>query len=134
MKIKKQSRLSKFFSTSLIALTFSSLAGAVENSVDIPNFTCHLSKVLQVNPNDLSTVSYDSSDVYKILNGRLYISNGNNPEYFYNKVIRLEPMRYSSGYKMIHIKENGSKKYLAQITHVYIDEVRVATATCIKID
>jgi len=95
-----------------------------------PDLLCQEVKVLHIDPRALSVREYDSSTIYRIKSGNLYISSPDRVEYMYNKVSEVEAMRYVSGHKVIQF-EAGRPEYRSAIfVHTHLDEVRVSRARC----
>jgi hypothetical protein len=71
-----------------------------------------------------------SQTIYRFKSGSLYVTPTGRSEYLYNKVAEVEPMRYTSGHKVIQFEGNASAFHTAVFVHTYRDEVRVSRATC----
>jgi hypothetical protein len=94
----------------------------------IPNSVCRGEDVVSIRNTDLKTDRYRSTDLYRFVGGKLYISAEGREEYFYNDVRQVEPGRYASSHKTIIFDGPGFKN----ATAVHTDEVetRVLTLRC----
>ena len=95
----------------------------------IPNSVCRGEDVVSIRSVDLKTDRYRTSDLYRFVDGKLYISAEGRPEYLYNDVRQAEPGRYASAHKTIVFDGPGFKT----ATAVHTDEIetRVLKLRCI---
>ena len=94
----------------------------------IPNSVCRGEDIVSVRNTDLKTDRSRSSDLYRFVAGKLYVSSEGRDEYFYNDVRETEPGRYTSAHKTIIFDGPGFKS----ATAVHIDgvETRVLKLRC----
>ena len=94
----------------------------------IPNSVCRGEDVVSIRNTDLKIDRYRSSDLYRFVGGKLYISSEGREEYLYNDVRQSEPSRYTSAHKIIIFDGPGFKS----ATTVHTDEVetRVLKLRC----
>jgi hypothetical protein len=105
------------------ALWVQSAAGAA-----IPDLVCQELRVVQVDPRSLQAQESKSRTLYRLKSGNLYLSSTDRPEYLYNTVVEVEPMRYVSGHKTLQFESADFRA--AIFVHSYRDEVRVSRANC----
>jgi hypothetical protein len=108
----------------LLVLWSSASAGPV------PDLTCQEARYVRVDPRSLAVQERTSQTIYRFKSGSLYLTPTDRGEYLYGKVVEVEPMRYSSGHKVIQFEGNGSPFLTAVLVHTYRDEVRVSRASC----
>jgi hypothetical protein len=96
----------------------------------IPDLVCRETRVVVVDPRSLAVQEQESQTIYRFKSGSLYITPTDRGEYLYNKVTEVEPMRYTSGHKVIQFEGNGSEFHNAILVHTYRDEVRISRPTC----
>jgi hypothetical protein len=96
----------------------------------LPDLVCRETRLVFVDPISLAVQEYESRTIYRFKSGSLYILTTDRTEYLYNKVIEVEPMRYTSGHKVIQFEGNGIEFHTAILVHTYRDEVRVSRAKC----
>jgi hypothetical protein len=94
----------------------------------IPDIVCQELKVLFVEPISLSARSYESRTLYRFKGGNLFLSSPDQSEYLYNKVVEVEPNRYTSAHKTFIFDSDDFRSPLA--VHTYKDEVRVSRLSC----
>lgn len=105
-------------------------ATSVASAGPVPDLVCRETRMVFVNPKSLAAQEQDGTTTYRFKSGSLYITPTDRAEYLYNKVTEVEPMRYSSGYKVIQFEGGGSEFGIAIFVHTYRDEVRVSRASC----
>lgn len=83
---------------------------------------------MSIRNTDLKTDRYRSSNLYRFVDGKLYISSEGREEYFYNDVRQNEPGRYTSAHKTIVFDGPG----FTNATAVHTDgiETRVLKLRC----
>lgn len=96
----------------------------------IPDLICHETGLVFIDPKSLEVQERESQTMYRFQSGSLYIRAPNSGEYRYDKIVETEPMRYTSGHKVIQFEGNGSEFQTAILVHTYRDEVRVSRVTC----
>jgi hypothetical protein len=96
----------------------------------IPDLICQEARLVFIDPKSLEVHERESQSIYRFQSGSLYIRTPDRGEYRYNKVLETEPMRYTSGHKVIQFEGTGSEFRTAILVHTYRDEVRVSRATC----
>ena len=96
----------------------------------VPDLVCRETHFVFVDPKSLGVQEQGSQTIYRFKSGSLYITPTDRSEYLYNKVSEVEPMRYTSGHKVIQFESDGSNFHTAILVHAYRDEVRVSRATC----
>jgi hypothetical protein len=94
----------------------------------VPNLVCRGEDIVSVRNIDLKTDRSRSSDLYRFVGGKLYISSQGRDEYFYNDVRESEPGRYTSAHKTIIFDGPGFKS--ATAVHVDGIETRVLKLRC----
>lgn len=96
----------------------------------VPDLVCHETRLVFIDPKSLAVEEQEGKTIYRFKSGSLYIASTDHAEYLYNKVTEAEPMRYTSGHKVIQFEGSGSKFHTAILVHTYRGEVRVSRATC----
>lgn len=96
----------------------------------VPDMVCAEGKVVEVTPGSLGVEQYANTTVYRFQEGKLFLKTGPEPEYLYHQVTEVEPNRFVAGHKIIYLSNASSAKPMANITHVYQDEVRVLAVAC----
>ena len=110
----------------IILLALSSAASARP----VPDLVCRETRLIFIDPKSLGVQEQEGQTIYRFKAGSLYITPTDRSEYLYNKVSEVEPMRYTSGHKVIQFESNGATFQTAVLVHTYLDEVRVSRATC----
>ncbi len=96
----------------------------------IPDLVCQEKRLVFIDPKSLEVQERASQTIYRFQSGSLYIRAPDRSEYRYNKIVETEPMRYTSGHKVIQFEDTGSEFQTAILVHTYRDEVRVSRVTC----
>lgn len=96
----------------------------------MPDLICQETRLVFIDPKSLEVQERDSQTIYRFQSGSMYIRAPNRGEYRYNKIVETEPMRYTSGHKVIQFEGAGSEFRTAILVHTYRDEVRVSRVTC----
>ena len=102
------------------------------NAAPIPDLICREGRVRHVDPKTLQTKEYESSTTYRFNNRKLYLKSPGRGEHLYGSVSETEPGKYAVGHKTIYLATQQTIPILLQLTHVYIDEIRVSLAECEK--
>jgi len=97
----------------------------------IPDLVCQVVAEEQIDNNSLSTTTYDSNDLYKFSENKLYLSSPDRDEYQYGEIKEMEYLRYVSGYKTIIFNSDKYKK--AVVVHFDKYETRVIQLSCVEI-
>lgn len=103
------------------------------SALAIPDLICREAHLVQVNSKSLQTQVSESSTDYRFKSGKLYLAPQDRAEYLYNEVVEVEPMRYTSGHKIIQFEAIGTEFRNALLVHAHRDEVRVFKASCKRI-
>lgn len=104
---------------------------SVASALPIADITCQEERSVFVDPKTLRGLEQSSRTIYRFKAGKMYISDKNTKEYFYNRVFEIEPLRYTSGHKVIQF-EDTTPNITVILVHTYIDEVRITRAICSK--
>jgi hypothetical protein len=108
----------------LVAIT------SIASARPVPDLVCRETRLVFIDPRTLAVREQESHTIYRFKSGSLYIAPTDRGEYLYNKITEVEPMRYTSGHKVIQFEGNGSEFHTAILVHTYHDEVRVSRASC----
>jgi hypothetical protein len=108
-----------------IGLVGGQLAGA---QASLPNSVCRGEDVVTIRSADLKTDRSRSTDLYRVVTSKLYISSDGRDEYFYGDVRQVEPGRYTSGHKTIIFEGPGFRR--ATVIHTDELETRVLKLRC----
>jgi len=114
---------------SLLVLTFL-FASFSALAKSVPNLVCVESRIVNVDPRSLKVQEYESRTAYRFTDGNLYLARPEKKEYLYNKVVEVEPQRYTTGHKVIQFEGTPSEFKAAILVHAYRDEVRVSRLSC----
>jgi hypothetical protein len=113
---------------SLVVLPFANLSWAAA-----PDVICQLQRQTQIDPSTFAGTISTPSETYKIKNGKLYISNQERTEGYYNDVREIEFGRYASGHKTLIFVGDvsaGTSRMLAFHSHEL--DIRVSEFSCRK--
>jgi hypothetical protein len=114
----------------VLSLIFLLALSSVASARPVPDLVCRETRLVFVDPKTLGVQNQESQTIYRFKSGSLYIAPADRTEYLYNKVSEVEPMRYTSGHKVIQFEDDGSGFKTAILVHAYRDEVRVSRVTC----
>jgi hypothetical protein len=98
-----------------------------------PPLLCYQSEKIQIDPVSFKATSLKGSDLkkldlYRFEDNKMYISNPNQTEYFYDNLKLLEDFRYLSGKKIIMFSSNFQQVI---VSHVASDELSTIKLKCI---
>ena len=112
----------------MIAVLCVSVSVVAAAQFSIPNSVCRGEDAVTVRNTDLKTAPNRSTDLYRFVGGKLFISSEGRAEYFYNDVRQNEPGRYTSAHKTIIFDGPGFKN--ATVVHIDEVETRVLKLRC----
>ena len=120
----------------LFAGLISFLALSTTFAQEIPNLTCQaLDEVHIIHGGTLSVQQYKPSYLYRITDGKLYLSSPDRAEYLYGDVVQTQYGRFTVGFKTIvilRIGETGDTKFEAMVdVHTDWFETRVRRLLCV---
>ena len=72
----------------------------------------------------------DDWTIYRITDDKLYLSQTDRPEYFYQDLVYVEPNRFSSGFKTILFSSNFER---AVDVHTDAIETQVRRLHCVRV-
>ncbi len=100
----------------------------------MPNLVCRGEGTVLVLYADLRTDRYVSTELYRFVDGKLYISDEDVDEYFYNDVQTVDSVRYTSGHMTFIVALGGGsfEKMTMVIAGQY--DTRVLQLRCVKAD
>lgn len=99
-------------------------------SAPIPDLLCQELHVIQIDPHSMRVQEFESRTLYRFKAGILYLSSPDQDEYLYNKVVEVEPMRYTAGHKTFQFETANFRN--AILVHTFKDEVRVSHTNCTR--
>lgn len=103
---------------------------------ELPNLTCQsLDEVHMFHGRTLSVRQSKPTVLYRITDGKLYLSSPSRAEYLYGDVVQTQYGRYAVGHKtiiLIRWGETGDLKFEAMVdVHTDYLETRVRTLHCV---
>jgi hypothetical protein len=108
------------------------VVSAAASARPVPDIICRETHFVFIDPRTLDVKEQKSQTIYRFAAGSMFITPADRGEYLYNKVVEVEPMRYTSGHKIIQFESSGTQFDTAILVHTHRDEVRVSRAVCAK--
>jgi hypothetical protein len=97
-----------------------------------PSLLCYQSEKIQIDPISFKATSLKGLDIkkldlYRFEDNKMYISNPNQTEYFYDNLKLLENFRYLSGRKIIMFSSNFQQVI---VSHIASNELSTIKLKC----
>lgn len=94
----------------------------------IPPLICREDALLRVDPAALQAQRSRGDVTMRFREGNLYLADPGRPEYLYNTVVQLEPLRYSAGHKVILFSSDAWSS--AIVVHAHAQDIRISRVAC----
>ena len=113
------------------ALLLGTLLSRSALAQELPELVCQtLEEITVIHSEPFQTVSLDTQDVYRLSNGKLYLSSPTREEYEYGDLISVELNRYVSGYKTLLFGPEGFNAAIE--VHTDAQRTRIRRLNCIR--